>query len=171
GAGGVPVGCVVAYSSYAPAAGSAPPSGSLAANLDPGHQIACVDPAALLQGVPSGQATALDPVLPTRTLVQGNALVPNGHLALLLVGVTLPTDPTGYREQPDALAGRCVFSGDATANDSWLDIDDQAGILPDTSGSALGLHVMDYNVALGDLRTLLAAQAAAWLRTQEGPTR
>ncbi|UAJ79491.1 DUF3089 domain-containing protein [Leifsonia sp. ZF2019] len=164
--GGVPTGCVIAYSSYGQPAGSAPVSGSLAANLDAGHRIACVNPSALLAGGPADATAALDPILPTRTLVRGSLLAPNGALTHLLLGYTLPADPTGYRSTPGALSGHCAFAGDATANTSWLQIDDPTGMLPDTSTSALGLHVVDYNVDLGGLRALLAAQISQWAQTR-----
>ena len=164
--GSVPTGCVIAYSSYGQPAGQPPVPGSLAANLDPGHRIGCVNPSALLASKPAGTSTPLDPILPTRTLVRGSLLAPNGALTHLLLGYTLPADPTGYRETLGALTGHCAFAGDATANSSWLQIDDPTGMLPDTSTSALGLHVVDYNVDLGGLRALLAAQTAHWLRTR-----
>ncbi len=163
--GSVPVGCVIAYSSYGQPAGGAPVSGSLAANLDPGHQIACVNPSAVLAGAAADATTALNPILPTRTLVRGNALVPNGVLSALLIGYTLPADSTGYRESPGALEGHCAFSGDTTTNSSWLQVDDPTGLLPDTSTSALGYHVVDANVDLGDLRALLTAQITRWMET------
>lgn len=164
--GSVPTGCVIAYSSYGQPDGGAPVSGSLAANLAPGHRIACVNPGAVLSSLAADAATPLDPILPTRTLVRGTFFLPNGALTHLLVGYTLPTDPTGYRETPGALTGHCAFAGDATANTSWLQIDDPTGMLPDTSTSALGLHVVDYNVDLGGLRALLTAQIAQWAHTR-----
>ncbi|ARJ06866.1 lysophospholipase [Cnuibacter physcomitrellae] len=165
--GSVPTGCVIAYSSYGQPSGSRPTSGSLADNLDPGHQIACVNPSALLAGAAPDATTPLDPVLPTRTLVRGSLLAPNGALTHLLIGYTLPSDPTGYRATPGALTGRCAFAGDATSNASWLQIEDPTGMLPDTATSALGLHVVDYNVDLGGLHTLLSAQAAQWVQAAQ----
>jgi hypothetical protein len=163
---GVPTGCVIAYSSYGQPSGGIPVAGSLAANLDAGHRIACVNPSAVLNGAASDAATPLDPILPTRTLVRGSLLAPNGALSHLLIGYTLPSDRTGYRATPDALTGRCAFAGDANANTSWLQVEDPAGMLPDTSTSALGLHVVDYNVDLGGLRALLAAQITQWSHTR-----
>ncbi|WP_348789322.1 DUF3089 domain-containing protein [Leifsonia sp. NPDC080035] len=163
---GVPTGCVIAYSSYDQPSGRAPVSGSLAANLDAGHRIACVNPSAVLSGATADAATPLDPILPTRTLVRGSLIAPNGALSHLLIGYTLPSDPTGYRAAPGALTGRCAFAGDANTNTSWLQVEDPAGMLPDTSTSALGLHVVDYNVDLGGLRALLAAQTAQWAQTR-----
>lgn len=164
-AGTVPVGCVIAYSSYGQPDGTVPASGSLAANLDPGHQIACVNPSAVLAATAPDATVALDPILPTRTLVRGNALAPNGVLSVLLLGYTLPDDPTGYREIPGALSGHCAFAGDESSNDSWLQVDDPTGLLPDMSTSALGYHVVDANVDLGGLRALLTAQVDHWMET------
>ena len=162
----VPVGCIIAYSSYEASDGGTPPAGSLAANLDSGHRIACVNPTAVLTGTPPDAETALQPILPTSRLLRGHATAPNGALTHVLMGYALPTDTTGYRSSPGALSGRCSFAGDATTNSSWLQISDHSGLLPDTSDSALGLHVVDYSVDLGDLRTLLTAQAERWAATR-----
>jgi hypothetical protein len=61
---------------------------------------------------------------------------------------------------------------DPGGNSSWLQISGGHDTLPaSASTSSLGLHVVDYNLAMGDLRSLLAAQTAAWLAhsTVEGP--
>lgn len=159
----VPVGCVVAYSSYMQANGSAPGSGTLAWSNDPGHQIACVNPAALLDRQAPGAMTMLNAYMPTRSLVQGNVLNPNGHLALELLGYTLTTFSTGFAHYPAQLTGQCRYDEETGGNSSWLQIDGGTDILPaSASSSPLGLHVVDYNLALGDLTNLLAAQSAAW---------
>ncbi|MDX3004491.1 DUF3089 domain-containing protein [Kribbella solani] len=155
----VPVGCVVAYSSYQQAEGTAPGSGSLAWSNDPNHQIACVNPAALVAGTDPGAVTSLNTYMPTRALVQGNILNPNGHLWLELLGYDLTSFSTGFAHYASTLTGQCR----RTANASWLQIDGGANILPaSASTSALGLHVADCNLALGDLAELLAAQTVAW---------
>lgn len=165
-AAAVPVGCVIAYSSFEAPGGGTPPAGSLAANLDPGHRIACVNPTAVLTGTSPDAETALHPILPTSRLVRGHTTAPHGALTHVLTGYTLPTDTTGYRSSPGALSGRCSFTGDATTNNSWLQISDHSGLLPDTSDSALGLHVVDYSIDLGDLRALLATQVERWAETR-----
>lgn len=161
---GVPVGCVIAYSSYNQTNGTVPGSGTLARTAVPGHQIACVNPATLLAGQAPGAVTPLDPYLPTRTLVEGNALNPNGDLALVLGGYSLSTYPTGFARYPGDLSGQCRLVQDAGGTASWLQVTGGQGILAAPSGnSAFGLHVVDYNLALGDLQRVLAAQTSAWL--------
>ncbi|WP_427889167.1 DUF3089 domain-containing protein [Kribbella sp. GL6] len=157
--GRLPVGCVIAYSSYMPADGTAPGAGTLAWSNKPGHQIACVNPAALLRG---GTATPLDTLMPTRSLVQGNVLNPNGHLALELLGYNLATYGTGFAHYPSVLTGECRYAPGDGGSSSWLNISG-GDFLPASAGSsALGLHVADYNLALGDLKELLAAQTSVW---------
>lgn len=158
----VPVGCVVAYSSYTPAAGTAPGSGTLAWSNKPGHQIACVNPAALLRGDDAGTTTSLDAYMPTRSLVQGNLLNPNGHLALVLLGYNLMDYATGFAHYPSTLTGQCRYAPGAGGSSSWLHITGGDFLPASASTSPLGLHVADYNLTLGNLKALLTAQSTAW---------
>lgn len=159
----VPTGCVVAFSSYMATAGSAPAANGLARNTAPGQRTLCTNPAALLTGTDPGASGPLQTAMPTRTLVRGNALNPNGHLAVPLFGLSLTTYPTGFAGYSGLLRGHCAFTGDATTNQSWFQVDNGTALFPaSTSTAAIGLHVADYSVAFGDLSRLVAAQAAAW---------
>jgi hypothetical protein len=160
----VPTGCVVAYSSYDLPAGQAPPSNGMGRNTAAGHQILCVNPSALLGGSANDSATTLDAYLPTRKLLNGNALNPNGSLGLVMLGFTPPDYPTGFAHYPATLTGQCSFKQDSSGNSTWLQVTGGDALFPaSTKTSALGLHVVDYNVALGDLGNLVAAQSTAWL--------
>ena len=161
----IPVDCVIAYSSY-----DQPPGQILATNsvfgrnTAPGHEILCVNPAALLTGADPGSVTPLDAYLPTSHLLNGNILDPAGSLGLILLGFDLPSYPTGFARYPDTLRGQCASQTDASGNASWLQITGGAALLPASSQvSPLGLHVVDYNIDQGDLFALLAAQSSAWL--------
>jgi Protein of unknown function (DUF3089) len=150
-------GCVVAYSSFA----SEPPANSqfgrtssdaglrllAPRTLSPSLRIMCVNPAS-----PSGGAAPLDPYLPS-----------------LALGFLSPGSASSVRTPwvafPGAYTGRCETSGNAT----WLQVTRAPGA---TSGSGLtraeqpeiGLHILDVNIALGNLVRLVGTEAAAYHR-------
>jgi len=148
-------GCVVAYSSFA----GTPPANSqfarttsdagvplLAPRRTSGSlQILCVNPAA-----PSGGTGPLDPYLPSFAL---RVLAPNA-----------PAPATPWVAFPGRFTSRCTTSGNAT----WLQVTGRtstAGSLIERAEQpAIGLHVLDVNLALGNLVDLVRAQAAAYGR-------
>ncbi|MFE5331940.1 DUF3089 domain-containing protein [Embleya sp. NPDC056575] len=160
----IPTGCVVAYNSYALPPGGALPAGSAFGRTPiPGHRMMCVNPAALLRGTPADTATPLDMYMPTRRLMDGNWLNPRGHLAHVLSAYELADDPSGYTRYQDKISGKCAFTQDANGTATWFDITGGAGMFPDSGLSVpLGTHTVDYNVAMGDLTALIAAQANTW---------
>lgn len=160
----LPTGCVVAYSAYDLPEGQHPaPDAVFSRSTTPGHHILCVDPAALLRGDAPGAVGPLDTYLPTRRLLQGSLLAPNGHLALVMSGFTLPDDPTGYARYPGTVTGGCASARDSVGTADWLQLATGQSLFPDSARtSGLGLHVADFNVAQGDLIRLVAAQSAAW---------
>jgi hypothetical protein len=162
----VPTGCVVAYSSYDMADGQTPASNSLFGHSTAtGHQILCTSPAALLKGAASDGAQTLNAYLPTSRLLAGSFLLPNGSLSAVLFGLTPPTYATGCARYPDTLTGRCTVTRDSDGNTtSWLQVSGGNALFPtSTRTSGLGLHVLDYNVALGDLVGLATQQSRSWL--------
>ena len=172
----VPTGCVVAYSSYALPAGEHPDPGQGAdhgpgRSTAPGHHVLCTNPAALLAGGSADAPKPLDTYLPTRQLLDGIALVANGQLAILLLGWDFRDDPTGYTHYPGRLQGQCQSVDDAGGNAAWLQVTGDTSLFPaqgGTGNTGLGLHVMDYNVDLGNLVQLAVAQSAAWLYGNSG---
>jgi hypothetical protein len=156
-----PYGCVVAYSGFDEPSGDAPSSSALFGTATAsGYQILCTNPTALLNGDDPSANESMDTYLPTEQLVNGNVLDPDGDLTLVLAGFTLPTVAAGFEEYQGALYGRCTYQDGA----SWLQITGDTGLFPSsTQTSGLGLHVVDYNIDLGDLTALVARQAAAWL--------
>jgi len=120
----------------------------------------------LLAGSPSDAQQPLDTYLPTRQLLDGNPLVANGQLAIILLGWDFRDDPTGFTRYPDRLQGQCESVDDSSGNAAWLQVTGDTGVFPaqgGTGNTGLGLHVMDYNVDLGNLVQLAAAQSTAWL--------
>jgi hypothetical protein len=147
-------GCVVAYSSFT----SEPPTNSqfgrttsdagvslLAPHtLDRTLQILCVNP-----GAPSGGRSALDPYVPTLVLAYGGNTL----------GVTTPwvAFSGGY-------TGRCQSSRNA----NWLQVThsragtDRRPDLTRFQQPILGLHLLDVNIALGNLVRIVRDEAAAY---------
>jgi hypothetical protein len=147
-------GCVVAYSTFT----SKPPSNSQfgrttsdagVALLAPHHvspdiAIACVNPAA-----PAGGQALLDPYLPS--------------LFLQFSGSSLQV-ATPWVSFPDQYTATCESSGNAT----WLQVThtggtpDQRPLLGQLVDPALGLHVLDLNIALGNLVHLVGDESASF---------
>ncbi|MFJ1578723.1 DUF3089 domain-containing protein [Streptomyces sp. NPDC088182] len=158
----MPTGCVVSYATYSLPRGSLP--AVIGRTASPGHRVVCVNPAALLRGEAAGARVPLDLYLPTRRLIGGSALLPNGPLAVPLNGYQLPDLPTGFARHPDALTGECTHATDGTASADWLQVGGDLSHFPASAPAGLtGLHAMDFNVAQGDLVALAAAQTRAWL--------
>jgi hypothetical protein len=149
------VGCVAAYSSF----GQTPPAnayfGRLATAIRPfGRgssvplEILCVNPAA-----PGGGTADLAPYFPT------------GILARYL-GKAAPSFDTStpWVSLPGQYSAHCVNSSGA----SWLQIDHVSGAtdvraaVSAAEGPAWGLHVLDVNIALGNLVDLVRSEAAAY---------
>ncbi len=153
------LGCVVAYSSFA----NTPPANSFfgraadsirarstsSSTPTAGMEVLCVNPAD-----PGGGSAPLHPYLPTRAL-GGTSLVGQSK-------TSLPDYPTGFLALPGRVTGGCHDTGGA----SWLQITrtSQAGVftLPQNLGPRWGLHLVDFNIAEGDLVDLVASQASAW---------
>ena len=152
-------GCVVAYSSFT----SRPPQNSqfgrttsdsgvrlLAPhNPSPALRIMCVNPAS-----PAGGTALLDPYLPSLVL----AFLPAG---------SAPKVHTPWVSAPGEYRARCESSGNAT----WLQVTRVAGntdrrpLLAHLRDPALGLHILDVNIALGNLVRLVRDEAASYRRT------
>jgi Protein of unknown function (DUF3089) len=148
-------GCVVAYSSFA---GKPPPNSQFGrTSSDAGVpllaprgssrslQIMCVNPAS-----PSGGVAPLDPYLPT--------------FALRFLAPAAPSVSTPWIAFPSEYVGRCITSGNAT----WLQVTRRPGSTDPPLGRAqqpeIGLHVLDVNLALGNLVDLVRDQAEAYRR-------
>lgn len=148
--------CVIAYSTFA----SKPPKNSqfgrttsdagvglLAPHkLAPDIAIACVNPAA-----PAGGQAPLDPYVPA--------------LFLQFLGAgAAPQVSTPWVSFPGEYTAVCKTSGTAT----WLQVrhtpgsPDQRPLLAELSDPSLGLHILDVNIALGNLVHTVAVQTQAF---------
>jgi hypothetical protein len=151
-------GCVVAYSSFTTRPAQNSQFGRTTSdagvrllaphNLSPNLRIMCVNPALL-----AGGTDALDPYIPSLVLA-------------LLPAARAPTVATPWVSFPGEYTGRCESSGNAT----WLQVTHVAGSvdrrprLSQLNDQTLGLHVLDVNIALGNLVQLVHDEAAAYTR-------
>ncbi|MFE6690987.1 DUF3089 domain-containing protein [Streptomyces sp. NPDC057743] len=161
----MPTGCVVAYSSYA----KAPTRKDMFGHTNaPDTHVLCVNPAALLNGVPNQRRQRLDTYMPTRRALNGNPLAPKGSLGLILTGYQVSDADAGYVHRPSALDGQCRLNKTGHSTTSWLQVSgDTAAVTEPGAHSILsGLHVIDFNVAQGDLTRLVRAQSNAWLASR-----
>jgi hypothetical protein len=151
--------CVVAYSSF----DQPPPADSLfgrpgqgVSNLSDGTataglQVLCTNPADL-----SGNAaTPLTPYFPSKALLSGL-----GGLG----GLTPPAVGTPWVTEPQLYSGQCLSQGGAT----WLQVSapitpgDTRQVVGQTLGPTWGLHLVDVNIALGNLVDLARSESAAY---------
>jgi len=161
------VGCVVGYSSFR--AEAPPAADTLFEKAPEGKRPVCANPAAL-----EGGAGALDAYLSTSgaTLV-GEAKSP--------VNWTDPPHPidTPFVKVPGLLSASCVDDGKvvylaisrATAKDSHR-ASDITGDLRDPSGKIMpswGLHLIDVNLAMGNLLGVVADETRAYLAKATKP--
>jgi hypothetical protein len=148
-------GCVVAYSSFIEVPPSdtsfgrvgVGPSSGLQANED--LEVLCVNPASL-----SGGTGSLQPYFSAAPLpgVFGSGLIGS------------PSAPTSWLAYPDLYTAHCESSGDI----NWLQVDttniagDERWVAEQVLGPTWGLHLVDINIALGNLVDLVRQQAAAF---------
>jgi DUF3089 family protein len=148
------LGCVVAYSTF-----DAPvPAKSLFGRTKAaGRQILCTNPAAL-----GGGSGDVDAIFPTQPFAPSNPL----SVGIKLLGVPLPTAPTTWIHVPRAYRAHCSSAGGA----SVLQVTPLRGApTPKASPDPTwGLHLMDVNVALGNLVDLVRVQGAAYARRHPG---
>ncbi len=152
-------GCVVAYSSF----DQQPPADSLfgrpgagVSALSPGGrsstagmQVLCVNPAS-----PSGDTAALTPYFPSARTAAGLGTQATGA----------PDVATAWVTEPDLYSARCEENDGA----SWLQVSapihpgDRRPVVSQTIGPNWGLHLVDVNIALGNLVTLVTDEALAY---------
>lgn len=137
------LGCVVAFSTYnAPVPEGAP----FGRTNEPGREVLCANPAAL-----GGGSAPLDTIHPTEPFAPGTIRVANAAL-----GLRSPDVSTPFVEYRGAYSGRCSSADDANV----LQIAGAPGAprlnpIPAT----WGLHLVDANIAQGNLVDLVRKQA------------
>ena len=116
-----------------------------------GMQVLCTNPAAL-----GGGSGTLDSIIPSAPFYPKSTLA----VGIKLLGLTIPTPPTTWVHYADAFTGRC-----SSANGGHVLQITAApnGQTPKFSPDATwGLHLVDANLALGNLLDLVRTQAKAF---------
>lgn len=144
------VGCVVAFSTFDEVP---PPNTKFGHSSTPGLEVLCTNPAALQGG--SGNA---DTIFPTAPFAPGSTIA----VAIRLLGLTLPTAPTPWIEAPDSYTASC--SSTPAANVLEIAPVGGAQTIHPSPDSTWGLHLVDANIALGNLTALVRTQGAAYNR-------
>lgn len=150
-------GCVIAFSTY----NGPVPANSLFGRAGVGDalfglpsrkgvEVLCTNPAGL-----AGGSAKVDPVFPKQPFAPGTTI----GAGTLLVGFTVPQASTTWVEFPGAYKASCSSEGGADV----LQVTPRAGAptLRPVPDAAWGLHLVDANIALGNLTELVGQQAAA----------
>lgn len=125
-------------------------------------RVACVNPAA-----PGGGKATLDAYLPTASLV--------GTPQPMQWSKDSAPVTTPFVKLPGMIAGECVERDGARYFSITLDADPADPRTDEIPGDGMvgprrlddwGLHLIDMNLAMGDLVKLAASQAAAWAATK-----
>ncbi len=143
------VGCVIAFSTF----DQTPPAVSIFGRTTvPGDQVLCTNPAAL-----GGGAGAVDPIVPSApfalgTLIgAGNALL---HLAIPHPGTEFVAEPGAYRAHCSSADGADVLQIAPVGG---------AQVPTPAPSPAWGLHLLDANIAMGNLLSVIRREAAAYM--------
>jgi hypothetical protein len=118
-----------------------------------GMQVLCTNPAAL-----GGGSGLLDTISPSAPFDPKSALA----AGIKLLGITFPMPPTVWWGAPGAYSAKCETLNGATV----LEITPRNGApTPKPSPDATwGLHLLDANIALGNLIGFVKDQAAAFAK-------
>jgi hypothetical protein len=142
--------CVIAFSTF----DQPVPSDSLFGRSSvAGEQVLCVNPVALLGG-----SRVVDAVLPSAPFAPGTLIA----AGLELLGLTQPRPPTAWSSLPDSYSARC--SGAGGAHVLQLTAMHGAQVPKPSPVATWGLHLLDANVELGDLVSLVHLQADHWAK-------
>jgi hypothetical protein len=142
--------CAIAFSTF----DATPPANAVfGRSPDPKLDVLCTNPAAL-----GGGSAKLDSLYPSEPFAPGSTI---GGVTLA-VGVPTPQVPGAWREYRGAYRARCSSAGGAHA----LEISPLGGAptLTPVPDATWGLHLVDANIALGNLVDVVRTQAAAWSR-------
>jgi Protein of unknown function (DUF3089) len=143
------LGCVVAFSTFD---GPVPADSIFGRTATKGQQVLCTNPAAL-----GGGAAKLDPVFPSAPFAPGTTI----SVGISLLHYTQPRPPTPWVSVPGAFRARC-----STGSAHVLQITPLGGAPRPTPSPdpTWGLHLVDANIALGNLVSLVRTEARAYSR-------
>lgn len=143
-------GCVIAFSTF----DAIPPSNSLfGRSSDPAKEVLCTNPTSLGGGM--GTARLIAPLEP---FYQRSALA----AGIAILGIKYPQASTPWLAEPSAYRATCSSADGAHV---LLIIAMNGAVTPHPSPDpSWGLHLIDANVALGNLIGIIGAETRAYLR-------
>jgi Protein of unknown function (DUF3089) len=141
-------GCVVAFSTFNAAV---PEDAVFGRTGSAGLEVLCTNPAAL-----GGGSAPITPISPSDPFAPGTTIA----TAITITGVKLPTAPTPWVEIPNAYTAHCATAGGADV----LHISPRKGapVYRPSPDATWGLHLVDANIALGNLVDLVKSQISAY---------
>ena len=145
----VQLGCVIAFSTF----DQPPPVDSFFGRAPrAGEQILCTNPAAL-----GGGSGILNPIAPSAPFAPGTLIA----LGNALLHVAFPHPPTVWWTAPGSYSARCQTVNGATV----LEITPRHGAPTPTPAPSpmCGLHLLDANIALGNLVGIVGREARAFV--------
>jgi hypothetical protein len=144
-------GCVIAFSTF----NETPPSAAIFGRIGaPGKEVLCTNPAALGGG--SAKLTPIEPRAPFAPGTIGSAVA--------ILGVPAPKVSTAWRACPGSYRGTCSSAGGADV--LRISSIGDAPVFKPSPSPEWGLHLVDANIALGQLVNVVRSQGAAWLGRQ-----
>jgi hypothetical protein len=142
--------CVIAFSTF----DQPPPANSIFGRTKvAGDQVLCTNPAAL-----GGGSAPVDPIFPSRPFTPGSTIA--GGIALL--GLTQPTPHTVWSREPRSYSARCSTAAGASV--LQLTALHGAQVAHPSPDPTWGLHLLDADIALGNLVGIVHAEVAAFAR-------
>ena len=150
------LGCVIAFSTF----DQTPPAGSLfGRTTTPGDSVLCVNPASL-----AGNGI-LDPIFPSAPFAPGTLIA----LGIQGLHLTQPTPSTVWSSEPGAYSATCSSAAGA---DVLLVTPRNGAQTPTPSPDPTwGLHLVDANIALGNLITIVSRESEAFAQRGAAPAR
>jgi hypothetical protein len=149
------LGCVIAFSTF----DQPPPANAIFGRTTiAGDQVLCTNPAAL-----QGGAAKVDPVFPSAPFAPGTLIA----AGISLLKITQPTAATPWISEPGAYRARC--SAAAGANVLQVTALDGAQTATPSPDPTWGLHLLDANIALGNLVSVVHTEANAYAARPAAP--
>jgi hypothetical protein len=148
------LGCVIAFSTF----DQPPPSDSLFGRTTvKGEHVLCTNPSAL-----GGGAGMVTPILPSKPFAPGTQIA----VGNLLLHITQPMPNTVWSTEPGSYSARCSSAGGA--NVLQLTALHGAQVATPAPSPMWGLHLLDANIALGNLIAIVKREAAAFAFDHRG---
>ncbi|MEA2361176.1 MAG: hypothetical protein QOD71_321 [Thermoleophilaceae bacterium] len=141
-------GCVIAFSTF----NAVPPADSFfGRTATPGLEVLCTNPAAL-----GGGSAKITPIEPSKPFAPGTTI----GAAVAVLGVPTPAVSTAWRAFPGSYRASCSSTGGADV--LRISSIGAAPVFSPSPTPGWGLHLVDANIALGQLVDVVRTQAAAW---------